>query len=99
MKSTVLIFALLLTTFAAFGQQQHQDLPILAGDSPVGPGDVIDIRVLEDPTMNGQTSVGDDGQITINVLGKVQVAGLTASQIEIKLRTLLEANILTKATV
>jgi polysaccharide export outer membrane protein len=75
-----------------------QDLPLLSADTTVGPRDVLDIRVLEDQTMSGRVTVADDGQIVLNVVGKVQVAGLTAAQIESKLKSLLD-NFLTKATV
>lgn len=75
-----------------------QDLPLLAGDATVGPRDVLDIKVLEDPTMSGRVTVADDGQILLNVVGKVAVAGLAASQIEAKLKSIVET-FLTKATV
>jgi polysaccharide export outer membrane protein len=76
-----------------------QELPIVSTDSPVGPRDVLDVRVAEDPTMSGRLSVNDDGSILINILGKVSVAGLTSSQIEGKIKSLLESNLLPKATV
>ncbi|HET8775848.1 MAG TPA: polysaccharide biosynthesis/export family protein [Thermoanaerobaculia bacterium] len=76
-----------------------QELPILSADAPVGPRDAVEIKVIEDPTISGRTTVNDDGSITLNVVGKVQVAGLTSTQIEAKLRALLEADKLTKATV
>ncbi len=75
-----------------------QDLPLLSADASVGPRDVLDIRVLEDQTMSGRVTVGDNGQIILNNIGKVAVAGLTAAQIEAKLKSLAEAY-LTKATV
>ena len=75
-----------------------QDLPILSGDSAVGPRDILDIKVLEDATIGGRMTVTDDGQVVLNILGKVQVAGLTASEIEARLKSLLE-NYLAKATV
>ena len=77
-----------------------QELPIISADSPVGPRDVLDVRVLEDANINNpRASVNDDGALALNVIGKVQVAGLTSTQIEAKLKSLLEANILTRATV
>jgi len=75
-----------------------QDLPLLSADATVGPRDVLDIKVLEDPTMSGRVTVADDGQVVLNVVGKVGVAGLSASQIEAKLKSILES-FLTKATV
>lgn len=76
-----------------------QDLPLLSADSPVGPRDVLEINVLEDKSMNGRVTVGEDGNIIHAVLSKVQVAGLTAAQVEARLKSLLEANYLAKATV
>jgi polysaccharide export outer membrane protein len=96
MKSRgVLVVALmLLAVFAG-----AQELPILSADAPTGPRDVLDIKVLEDANISGRTVINDDGVIALNVIGRVQVAGLTSTQIEAKLKSLLEADILTKATV
>jgi polysaccharide export outer membrane protein len=76
-----------------------QELPILSSDAPVGPRDVLDVKVLEDDKISGRVTVNDDGSLAFNVIGKVQVAGLTSTQIEAKLKALLEADILTKATI
>jgi polysaccharide export outer membrane protein len=94
-RYAILAAALMLVAATAAAQE----LPILSTDAPVGPRDVLEIRVLEDTTMNGRTTVTDDGFIILNVVGKVQVAGLTSTQIEAKLKALLEADILTRATV
>ena len=91
---------ILITVLALFATiATAQELPILSTDAPVGPRDVVDVAVLEDKTVTGRVTVSEDGTISLNVLGKVQVAGLTASQIEARLKTLLEANFLAKATV
>ena len=93
-------FGLLVVLMIAFaGVAAAQELPLLSTDSPVGPRDVLEIRILEDTTMSGRVTVSDDGSIILNNLGKVYVAGLTALQIEAKLKTTLEGNLLTKATV
>jgi polysaccharide biosynthesis/export protein len=76
-----------------------QELPLLSGDAPVGPRDVLDVRVLEDATMSTRSTVTDDGNLVMNHVGKIYVAGLTATQIENKLKTLLESSYLAKATV
>ena len=83
--------ALSMTAFA-------QDLPLLSADATVGPRDVLDVKVLEDPNMSGRVTVADDGQIILNVVGKIAVAGLTATQIEAKLKSIVET-FLTHATV
>jgi len=89
---------LLVVLMAAAVAVAAQDLPLLTADTPVGPRDVLEIKVLEDQSISGRATVGDDGQIVLNVVGKVQVSGLTASQIEARLKSLLEANYLSKAT-
>jgi polysaccharide export outer membrane protein len=91
----VLIVLLVVVAAGAFAQE----LPILSADAPVGPRDVLEIKVLEDANISGRLTINDDGMISLNVIGKVQVAGLTSTQIEAKLKALLEADILTKATV
>jgi len=96
MKSCGVLIIVLLALASIAGAQE---LPILSSDAPVGPRDVLEIKVLEDANISGRTVVNDDGVIALNVVGRVQVAGLTSTQIEAKLRTLLEADILTKATV
>src|SRR5215212_5483987 len=83
--------ALSMTAFA-------QDLPLLSADATVGSRDVLDVKVLEDPNMSGRVTVADDGQIILNVVGKIAVAGLTATQIEAKLKSIVET-FLTHATV
>ena len=96
MKSRGVLITVLLLLASIAGAQE---LPILSADAPVGPRDVLDIKVLEDANISGRTVINDDGVIALNVVGRVQVAGLTSTQIEAKLKTLLEADILTKATV
>lgn len=97
MKLRATMLTLLFTLAAVAGAQ---DLPVLSSDAPVGPRDVLDVRVMEDTAMNDpRATVNENGEVALRVLGKVQVAGLTSTQIEAKLKTLLEANMLTRATV
>ncbi len=95
LQQLLVTFLLILASTAA-----GQDLPILSTDAPVGPRDVLKIVVLEDPTISTErVTVNDDGVIPLNVVGRVQVASLTSTQIEAKLKALLESNFLAKATV
>lgn len=96
MKQLGILMTLLI---ALAGIATAQELPNLSTDAPIGPRDVLEIRVLEDATMSGATTVGDDGNIVLNNVGKVSAAGLTVAQLEAKLETLLEANFLAKATI
>ncbi len=93
--STILILILALTAVVAGAQE----LPMLTKDAPVGPRDVLEVSVLEDKTISSRVTVNEEGMIALNVLEKVQVAGLTPSQIESRLKSLLEANYLARATV
>lgn len=88
-----------LIVLAAFSAAAQSDLPLLTSDTTIGPRDVLEVRVLEDPTISGRAVVNDDGQIILNVVGKVRVAGLTPPQVEASLRQLLESKYITKATV
>lgn len=90
---------LAIVLIALAGAAVAQELPLLTNDSAVGPRDVVEVKVLEDAAMSGRITVTDDGNIIMTNVGKVYVAGLTSSQIEAKLKSLLEANFLAKATV
>jgi len=61
-----------------------------ASDAPIGPRDYIEIRVFQDASLNTKTTVGDDGRITMPLLGKFEVSGLTPSDLEARLKTMLE---------
>jgi polysaccharide biosynthesis/export protein len=91
--------AMVILLVALAGLTAAQELPILSSDAPIGPRDVLDISVLEDKSIAARVTVREDGTVVLNVLEKVQVAGLTASQIETRLKSLLEASYLSKATV
>lgn len=95
MKQTLVIFALFLVAALAGAQQ----LPSVTASGPIGSRDVLDVRVLEDSTINSVVTVSDDGTILLNLIGKVDVAGLTLPQVEQKLKSLLEARVLKTATV
>ncbi|HEY0141128.1 MAG TPA: polysaccharide biosynthesis/export family protein [Thermoanaerobaculia bacterium] len=85
---------------AAVSAAAQTDLPLLSSDNVIGPRDVLEVRVLEDPTISGRAVVNDDGQIILNVVGKVRAAGMTAAQVEASLKQLLESKYITgKATV
>ena len=91
--------AILLILMTLAGVAAAQELPILSTDAPIGARDVLDISVLEDKSITGRVTVSEEGTIVLNVLEKVQVAGLSAAQIEARLKSLLEESYLAKATV
>ena len=78
--------------------------PALAQESAsleyrLGPKDLLEVKVLELPDMNGQLRVGDDGAIDLPIVGKVPVAGLTASEVGDRLEAVLTAKYVNRANV
>ena len=62
-------------------------LPILAvsawaQDYRVRAGDVLQIEVLEDPTLNRSAIVLPDGKVTLPVAGSIRVAGRSLGQVQ-----------------
>lgn len=97
MKHSMILMTMLLALTATLG---GQELPLLTNDAALGPGDVISVRVLEDPKINTDAArISEDGFITLNVLSRVNVSGLGPNAIESLLESLLEAQFLTQATV
>jgi polysaccharide export outer membrane protein len=99
------IVALLVLALAGAAGFAQAPLPVplpargTSSDAPIGGRDVLEIRVTQDPTLNTTVTVGDDGRITMPVVGKIDVSGLTPTQTEARIRQVLEARILTKADV
>jgi polysaccharide export outer membrane protein len=106
-RLTILAVSMLALCGTAFGQlapapavpQQPALTSSPGGDVPIGPRDVLEIRVLQDPTMNTRAIVGDDGRVTLALIGKVDLAGLTAAQAETRIKNLLEVKLLNRADV
>src|ERR1700759_3280831 len=107
---TTTFFALALTIGSLAGStviaQTPPDLPpratsdvLTSSDAPLGPHDVIEIKVFQDPSLNTKVAIGDDGKINMPLLGKVDVSGLSPNQVEIRIKGLLEARYITKADV
>jgi polysaccharide export outer membrane protein len=61
-----------------------------ASDAPIGPRDVIEIKVFQDPNLYTKMTVTDDGRIAMPLIGKVDVSGLTPSEVETRIKGLLE---------
>jgi polysaccharide export outer membrane protein len=90
-KISLMVTAILLAAFAAHGAsrpQESQTLPV--NDYKIGAKDLLEIAVFELPELNQTVRVSEDGSITLSLLGKVEVAGLTAQELEKKLTTLLD---------
>jgi len=63
-------------------------------DYRVGPGDVLEITVLGNADLSRSVTVQPSGSITFPLLNEVSVAGLTVSEIQRKMATLLEKDFL-----
>jgi polysaccharide export outer membrane protein len=73
----------------ALSGQQAPARPTV-NDYQIGPNDVLEITVYELPELNQTVRVSEDGSITLALLGKVEVAKLTAQELEKRLATLLD---------
>jgi len=60
-----------------------------AGDSRIGPDDLLNITVFEAPEMNSTVRVSASGDISMQLLGAVHAAGLTPREIEFLLQAQL----------
>ncbi len=56
----------------------------------IGAKDLIEIKVFELPELNQTVRVAEDGSISMSLLGKVDVKGLTAQEMEKRLAELLD---------
>jgi polysaccharide biosynthesis/export protein len=67
--------------------QDIQALPV--NDYRIGANDLIEIKVYELPELNQTVRVAEDGSVSLSLLGKIGVAGLTAQELESRLATIL----------
>jgi polysaccharide export outer membrane protein len=74
----------------AVPQNPQGTIPLQVNDYQIGPNDLLEITVYELPELNQTVRVSEDGSITLSLLGKVEVAKLTAQQLEKKLASLLD---------
>ncbi len=55
--------------------------PALAQEYRLGPGDELEISVLDEPDLTKKVTVRPDGKITFPLVGEVEVTGLTVDQL------------------
>lgn len=60
-----------------------------AADYLVGPGDLLNIEVLEAPELKTEARVNSQNSISFPLLGQVDVGGLTSEEVEQRIRELL----------
>ena len=66
---------------------EHFDI---LGDYCIGPEDVLEISVYDEPDLTRTVRVNPDGAFSYPLLGRVEVAGLSVSRIENKIIKLLD---------
>lgn len=82
----IFIFGILPVSILAL--QEQQNLPV--NDYKIGTKDLLEIKVFELPELNQTVRVAEDGSVSLSLLGKVDVAGLTAQELEKKLASILD---------
>ena len=65
----------------------------------VGPRDMLQVRVDELPSLDGEHEVGEDGTIQLGVVGRLEASGLTESELALRIRSRLLEEGLRKASV
>jgi len=80
---------LVLCSPAGFPLQEAKPLQLY--DYRIGAKDLLEITVFELKELNQTVRVSEDGSVTLMLLGRVEVAGLSAQELEQKLASLLDA--------
>lgn len=65
----------------------------------LGPKDLVEIQVVEEPSLNLQRRVGDGGNLLLPLVGELRVDGLTAVEAAARLKQRLEESFLQRASV
>ena len=72
---------------------------IFVKEYKIGAKDLLEIKVFELPELNQTVRVSEDGSITLPLLGRVMIEGLTKDALETKLADLLEEKYLKNARI
>jgi polysaccharide export outer membrane protein len=71
-----------------FGQKEGQALPV--NDYRIGTKDLLEIKVFELPELNQTVRVAEDGSVSLALVGKVAVVGMTSQELEKNLASILD---------
>lgn len=69
---------------------QQATPPLQVHDYRIGPKDLLEITVFGLPELNQTVRVSEDGSITMSLLGRVEVSGFTAQELEKRLASILD---------
>ncbi|MEW6097419.1 MAG: polysaccharide biosynthesis/export family protein [bacterium] len=71
-----------------------QSEPLVEKDYTIGPLDVLEIFVIEDPDLRKTVTVAPDGKISFPLMGNVYVAGMTSTEVSEKIASFLSKDYL-----
>jgi polysaccharide export outer membrane protein len=86
----ITLAAIFLAAFAPSVYPRQETQAARVNDYRIGPKDLLEITVFELPELNQTVRVSEDGSITLSLLGKVEVSGSTAQELETRLAQLLD---------
>jgi polysaccharide export outer membrane protein len=99
MKKTLIILGLCFGLVIPIGLQAQEEAVSFVKEYRIGPKDLLEITVFELPDLNQTVRVSEDGSISLPLLGRVMIEGLTKEELEKKLAGLLEEKYLRQARV
>jgi len=71
---------------------QSSGAPASPGDYLIGPADLLEVKVFESEKLTSTVRVSSRGQVTLHLLGSVDVNGLTAREAEERIEDLLKSD-------
>ena len=95
MRKFVFLFALIVAgaVYASAQEpgQEQEAKDVFVKAYRIGPGDLLEIKVFEVEQLNQVVRVSEDGSVTLPLLGRIEIEGLTQAGVVQKLTTLLQA--------
>ena len=98
-KAQIVYLTVIFVIFSCPILYSQQDKESIVKGYRIGPKDLLEIAVYDLPELNQTVRVSDDGTISLPLVGKVAIEGLTIEEVEKKLASLLEEKWLKKARV
>lgn len=89
-RSSMSAFLFWLALGASLLGARQQENALALHEYRIGARDLLEIAVFDRPELNQTVRVSEDGSITLSLLGRVEVAGLTAQDLEKRLAELLD---------
>jgi protein involved in polysaccharide export with SLBB domain len=93
LRSRSLLVALVLVLAAGCSRRAArmapEDVPVAHGTSSLGAGDVIEVRVYQEPELSGVYQIGREGDVIFPLCKRVTVSGLSPNAAAEKIRACL----------